>query len=106
MAANASTKNFQVGPQDGWKQIASAGGTFLRISADPHTHQFYVYAGASAPTSADPTGVKVCHKAFIVDTATADTSNWYVRVTTPVSGSKNADGRLRVDVLTVAGTLS
>jgi hypothetical protein len=106
MAANASTKNYQIGPQDGWKQIASAAGTFFRVSADPHTHQFYIYAGSAAPTTPDPTGIKVCHKPFSMHTDTADTSNWYIRVVNPMADSKTADGRVRFDVLTVAGTLS
>jgi hypothetical protein len=100
-----TTKNYYVGPSDGWKQVASAGGTFLRISADPHTHQFYVYAGSAAPTTPDPTGVKVCHKPFWMTTATADADKYYIRVVNPVPGSKNNDGKLRLDVYTVGGTL-
>lgn len=47
MATTAT--NFYIAPQDGWVQI-SAAADFLRVSAVPHTHPFYVTFAASAPS--------------------------------------------------------
>lgn len=43
-----ATTNYYISPQDGWVQIADAP-DFLRTSAFPHTHQYYIYAGSGAP---------------------------------------------------------
>lgn len=51
------TTNTFVGTQDGWVQIANAP-AFVRVTAFPATHPYYLYAGASAPslTAAAATG--------------------------------------------------
>lgn len=41
--------NFYLSPADGWTQIADSP-KFVRVSGYPHTHPYYVYAGASAPS--------------------------------------------------------
>ncbi len=54
-AIAANTKNYFVGPQDGWVEIVTGASTpvnFLRVSAYPHTHPFQIATGSSAPTSA------------------------------------------------------
>lgn len=43
------TANFNIKTSDGWVQVADAP-KFVRTSAYPHTHPYYVYAGASAPS--------------------------------------------------------
>ena len=43
------TNNFNIAPSDGWVQIASAY-NFIRVSGFPHTHPYYLYSGASAPS--------------------------------------------------------
>lgn len=51
------TANFYIGVDDGWVELSSAT-DFVRVSGHPHSHPFYVYAGASAPslTAAAATG--------------------------------------------------
>lgn len=62
MAATVShTKNYFVGPQDGWVEIVDATSTnlvFLRTSGVPHTHPYYIFSGTSAPSlvAGDATG--------------------------------------------------
>lgn len=51
-----ATKNYFIGPQDGWVQIHAAGtgsSAFhdIRISAYPHTHPFFVFGDSSATPS-------------------------------------------------------
>lgn len=43
------TANTYVGPADGWVQIASAP-AFVRVTAFPVTHPYYLFAGSSAPS--------------------------------------------------------
>lgn len=52
-----ATTNFYIAPSDGWVQIADSP-DFLRTSAVPHTHQYYIFAGSAAPslTAAAGTG--------------------------------------------------
>lgn len=47
--ADSTVTNTYIGPSDGWVQIAATASTFLRVSAYPHTHPFYLYFGTSAP---------------------------------------------------------
>lgn len=108
-ASAANTKSYYVGPGDGWVEIVDASTTnliFLRISAEIHTHPFFVYAGSSAP-AATVNGVKVCHHPFKVAnySATPNGSKFWVRVQNPVSGSRNNDGKLRLDVYADGGVL-
>jgi hypothetical protein len=51
------TVNYDIGPQDGWVQVADAP-DFVRTSGQPHSHPYYVYAGSAAPslTAAAATG--------------------------------------------------
>lgn len=110
MAAVATaTKNYFVGPQDGWTLIVTGAVTpinSLRISAIPHTHTFFVYAGASLP-AASVVGIQVCHKEFQFRDFTNGTSSlFYVRTSGPVPDSKQADGRLRLDVMSEGGVLT
>lgn len=110
MAAIATnTKNYFIGPQDGWTQIVTGAVTpinTLRISAIPHTHPFFVYAGASLP-AANVVGVRVCHHPFKFGDFTNGTSSlFFVRVSGPVSDSKQLDGRLQLDVMSEGGVLS
>lgn len=102
-----ATKSFYVGPQDGWLNVIVAGtAAAVRISGVPHSHPFYVYGGSGAPTAAD-NGVLVCHKPFQVENGiTGNTDAFYIRVQNPAAGSKNADGRIRIDVYTDGGTLA
>lgn len=54
-ASSSATKNYYVGPSDGWAEIVDATSTnliFLRTSSVPHTHPYYVYSGSSAPSLA------------------------------------------------------
>lgn len=44
------TSNTYIGPEDGWVQIADSP-KFVRVSGFPHTHPYYVYAGAAAPAN-------------------------------------------------------
>jgi hypothetical protein len=51
MAGSTSTSNTYIAPSDGWTQISSTvAGLFLRVSGFPHTHPYYLYFGASAPS--------------------------------------------------------
>jgi hypothetical protein len=47
------TENYYIEPSDGWVEIAD-GYEFIRVSGVPHSHPYYLYGGASAP-SLDPT---------------------------------------------------
>lgn len=51
------TNNFLIAPSDGWVQIASSP-AFVRVTAFPATHPYYLFAGSSAPalTAAAGTG--------------------------------------------------
>jgi len=109
MAATVShTKTYYVGPNDGWKLLVDATSTnlvYLRISAVPHTAPFRVYSGTSAPAANDP-GVHVCHHPFkVANYNNTNASKFYVKVTNPVSGSTNSDGKLRIDVYADGGVL-
>jgi hypothetical protein len=44
------TANTYIGPSDGWVQLADSP-KFVRVSAFPHTHPYYLYAGSAAPAS-------------------------------------------------------
>lgn len=44
------TTNYIISPSDGWVQIATAGATFTRVSAHPHTHPYYIFEGSAAPS--------------------------------------------------------
>lgn len=48
--ADSTVTNTFIGPSDGWVQVAATAATFLRVSAFPHTHPFYLYFGTSAPS--------------------------------------------------------
>lgn len=50
------TANTYIGPQDGWVQISATAATYIRTSAYPHTHQYQVYFGSSAPSLAPVQG--------------------------------------------------
>lgn len=109
MAATVSnTKNYFVGPQDGWTLIVDATTTNLvelRLSAYPHNNAFYVYSGTSAP-AATVTGVRVCHKPFKAANYTNNNaSKFWVRVVNHVPSSPNPDGKLRIDAYADGGVL-
>lgn len=48
MATTAT--NIYIGPSDGWVQIAPTASDFIRVSAFPHTHPYFITFGASAPS--------------------------------------------------------
>lgn len=104
-----ATKSFYVGPQDGWLNIIQIGNArAVRISAVPHTHPFFVYGDSGTPPTVADNGVLICHKPFLVESSREDGNQdaFYVRVQNPVANSRNADGRLRIDVYTDNGTLA
>lgn len=107
-ASTSATKNYFVGPQDGWVEIVTGAVTpiqFLRISANPHTQPFRVYVGASAPASTVP-GILVCHHPFkIANYFNGTSSIVWVKVTNPCPNSIQMDGRLRLDVYADGGVL-
>lgn len=41
--------NYLISPKDGWVNVAPTASKFVRISAFPHTHPYYVSFGSSAP---------------------------------------------------------
>ena len=104
-----TTKNYSIGPQDGWTPIATAGwDPFSTNSELARTLTLIRSMCSQARVSRrlrTSTGVKVCHKRFWLTTAVADASSYWIRVTTPVSSSPANNGKLRLDVLTVGGTL-
>lgn len=106
-AIAANIKTFLIGPQDGWTQIVTGAVTpinFLRLSADPHTHPFFVFAGASPP-AATVRGVKVCHNTFKVhDAFNGISSLFFVRITNP--SDNTSAGKIYVDVYAEGGVLS
>lgn len=109
MAATVSnTKNYSIGPQDGWVLIVDATTTnlvYLRISAVPHTHPFQVFSGTSAPTT--QTGVRVCHKEFkVANYNNNNASKFWVRVVNPVPNDPANTGKLRLDVYADGGVLT
>lgn len=110
MASAANTKNYFVGPQDGWVQIVSGATTpliYLRMTAYPHTHPFQVFAGASAP-AISVQGVTVCHHDFHVENQVTGGNGgiFWVKVVNPASNSLANDGRIRIDVYVDGGVLS
>lgn len=104
-----ATKNFYIGPQDGWVKVLSTGAAHsVRISAYPHTQPFYVYGDPSTVPSSETRGISVCHHPFKVMNSTdeGNTDAFYVRVPNPCGDAEAADGRLRLDVYTDGGTLN
>lgn len=105
-AVAANTKTYTILPSAGWTQIVTGAATpidFLRISGDPHTHPFFVFAGATAP-AATVRGVKVCHNAFkVYDQVNGISSIFYVRVGPNPS---NQSGGVLIDVYSEGGVLS
>lgn len=97
-----ATKTYYIGPQDGWFNIASVTTkASIRISAFPHTHPFFVFADTTAtPSLTADAGVMVCHHPFEVQNfqTAGNVEKFYIRVQTPYAGSKNNDGKLRIDV--------
>lgn len=91
------TANTYIGPQDGWVKVADPA-DFLRVSAAPFRHPYYLTAAANTP-AASVVGVLVCKHPFEVNVTY--TENIYVRVPTPVPDSAANDSRLRIDVFTV-----
>lgn len=91
------TTNFYVGESDGWVQIATAP-AFVRVSGFPHTHPYYLYAGATPP-AAGVEGVLMCHHPFKVNVTM--TENLYARIVNPVPNSNKRDGKIRLDVFTI-----
>jgi hypothetical protein len=103
-----ATKSYQVGPQDGWFKIVTAGLlASLRVSVFPHTHPFFIYGDPTAtPSLTADNGVLVCHHPFKItagDRKNADA--FFVRIKNPLPGSTAKDGRVRIDVYTDGGTL-
>lgn len=102
-----ATKNYNVGPQDGWLQVVTGVGTainLLRISAYPYTHPIQVYGGTAAPAATD-LGIRVCHKPFFINVA-ANGDTFWVKSVNPLDGSPTFDGRIRIDVYSQGGVLS
>lgn len=109
MAATvAHTKDYFVGPQDGWVLLVDGTTTnyvFVRISAVPHSAQFRVFAGTSAPSATEP-GVLICHHPFkVANYFNGSATKIWVKVTNPHSGSTNSDGKIRLDVYADGGVL-
>lgn len=112
MAAIATaTKNYFIGPQDGWFLVVTGAVTpiaRLTITGIPCSHPFFVYAGASAP-AANIVGVQVTDddEGFVFsDSFNTTNSLFFVRIANPVSDSKNLDGRARFDVMATGGVLT
>lgn len=104
-----ATKNFYIGPQDGWVAITTDDPKVsLRVSASIYTHPLFVYGDETTPPTAATVGVRVCHKPFYIEnqTTAGNTEVFYVKVPTPVPNSTQGDGRLRVDVYCDGGTLT
>lgn len=102
-----ATKNYAIGPQDGWTKVIATGlAASVRISVFPHTHPFYVFGDPSATPSAATTGVLVCHHPFKITAGDRkDADAYWVRIVNPHAGSSSGNGRVRVDVYTDGGTL-
>jgi phage tail sheath gpL-like len=49
------TNNYYIAPSDGWVQVADAP-SFVRTSGVPHTAQYYLYSGSSAPSQVPTSG--------------------------------------------------
>ena len=43
------TNNYYIGEADGWVEVAQANKE-VRVSGSPHSHPYFLYAGASAPS--------------------------------------------------------
>ena len=91
------TTNTYIGPADGWVEVASAP-KFVRVSAAPYSHPFYVFAKSTAPAATD-VGVLVCRHPFEVNEIM--TEKLYVRVPVPVPDANQNNGKLRLDVFTI-----
>lgn len=87
------TVNVSIAPDDGWVLLATAP-KFARVSAVPHTAQFYITAAASLP-AATVVGVLCCHHPFKVNVTM--TENLYGRVVTPQSDGQ----KIRLDVFSI-----
>lgn len=44
-----TSSNYWIAPSDGWVTVAPTASKFIRTSAFPHTHPYYLYFGSSAP---------------------------------------------------------
>lgn len=95
-----STTNYLIKPSDGWVKIAPAGSSFTRVSGYPHTRQYYLYSGNTAP-ALDGTvhGVISCHKAYINNTVA--TESLWARVQGP---GGNPGDAIRLDVISSGGS--
>jgi len=94
------TANTYIYPSDGWTLIATTP-AFIRVTAFPHTHPYYIAAASSTPAST-VIGTLICHKPFWMNVATGE--NIYARTANPVPNSSTRDGKLRLDIITVAGS--
>lgn len=98
-----ATKNYKIGPQDGWVKVLDAGVAFVvQISAYPHTHPFYVWGDPIATPTAADVGVLVCHSAFHIENSNdiGNVDAFWVRTSNP----SNQGGRIRIDLYTDGGT--
>lgn len=92
-----STANFYIGERDYWIQIANAPGE-VQVTSSPSSHPYYVWAGPIGPSAADE-GILVCGK---FQTYNQMSDVLYARVINPVSTASRNDGKLRLDVFTIA----
>lgn len=81
--ADTVTTNKYIGVDDGWVQIAPTASTFVRVSAWPCTHPFFLFFGATAParTPATATGtVTLTNLPAANNSVTIDTEKYTFKV--------------------------
>lgn len=83
-------------PEDGWQAVVTDP-AFIRITAYPSTHPFYVYKGSIAPTT-DTGGLLYQHP--YTENVT-DTDTFYVRIVSPAP-----DGSVRIDTFWISGSVA
>lgn len=95
-----SVTQFFIGPEDGWVQISTGSIGFMRVSAVPHTHPFYIIDGSSAPANLIG-GALICHKPFWFNVN--DSTNWYVRTANPGPDNQGSN-KVRFDVVVLSAS--
>lgn len=108
VASVGHTKNYMVGPQDGWVLICDATVTnlnYIRISSYPKTHSFQLYVDTVAPT-ATTIGIHVSKEEIeLANYTNTNASKYWVKVVNPGIDGSGLDGRIRLDVYADGGVL-